>query len=275
MSNPRFYIGQLDQATFTMTEAENDAYPLSNLKSHFPAYLWRSSTMAANQSLVIDFGSAKACDFVIVEGHNFADLGADAVKLQAADDDGFSVNLVTISDALAGLSSPGKIEFTEQSKRYWRILFEKAAGDLSTFPELGQAFINKKFEVTQGYNWGYRGGNTEYQTAIKPSLSGIELTYQAHDGHILFEFRFSLQDDDFKTKWVALHNAARGRLYPFYFYDIDDQDWYVCLTEDYNPVRTVKKSNHETDTIRLRAKTAASRPRGFGTDFGEDFGGGF
>jgi hypothetical protein len=273
---PRFYIGQLDKITFTMTETENAAGPLSNLKTYFADYVWLSSTIAANQRLILDFGEDKYCDFCIVENHNFAAIGADSVQLQCADDAAFTVNVVTVSSGLATLGSPGKIEFTGQTKRYWSILFAKASGLLAAIPQIGQVFVNNKFEVLNGYNHGYRAGNTEYQTAVKRNLNGIELGYQAHGGRLVFEFRFSKQNEDFKTNWISLQNSARGRLNPFYYCDPSDGAWYVRLTEDYDPVRTLAKNNQETEMIKLRTVgDVSATPHGWGEDFGGDFGGGF
>lgn len=273
MSNPRFYIGQLDQATFTMTEAESPGYPLSNLKNYLADHEWHSPTPAANQRLIMDWGSAKECDFAIIENHNFAALGATAVKLEAADDAGFTTGLVTLSSTLASLGSPGKIEFTAETKRYWSILFEKTSGTLNAIPRLGQLFINKKFEVTTGYNFGYRAGNKEFETHIKQSLGGIELAHQNHDGRTIFEFRLSLQDDVFKTNWIALCNGARGRLNPFYFVDPNNSSWYVKLAADYNPVTTEKANIHRLDQVMLRALIpSAGDTSGYGKRYGKRYG---
>lgn len=256
-----------------MSESELVGYPLANLKTYFADYLWISSSKAVNQRLTLDWQEARECDFAIFENHNFASLGADAVKLQAADDAGFTSGLITLSSSLTSLGSPGKVEFTAQSKRYWGILFEKASGSLSAAPELGQFFVNKKFEISAGYNWGYRAGNKEFETHISRNLNGIELAHQNHDGRTIFEFRFSLQSDDFKTNWVALCNAARGRLNPFYYWDPDGTGWYVVLAEDYNPVRTLAANNQETDMVKLRAcGAAAAAAYGFGKRFGKKFG---
>lgn len=272
MSSPRFYIGQLDQATFTMTEAESPSSPLSNLKTYFANYQWMGSSKAINQRLILDWGEARQCDFAIFENHNFATVGADAVVLQAADDGAFTTGLITLSSALASLSSPGKVEFTAQTKRYWSVLYQKSSGELAALPHLGQMFVNKKFEVLAGYNHGYRSGNQEFRTFTKRNLNGIELAHQNFDGRVIFEFQFSLQSDDFKTNWVALCNSARGRMNPFYYYDPAGDAWYVRLTEDYNPVRTLAANNHATEMVKLRDLRAVAQEGGFGKHFGKKFG---
>ena len=274
MPNPRFYIGQLDLATHTMSEAENATYPLANLKSYFSTDEWRSSTTAINQSLKVDFGSAKECDYCIIENHNFASLGADAVKLQAADDDAFSVNLETVDATLASLGSPGKVEFTAVTKRYWRILFEKASGALSAAPQLGQLFINKKLECIS-YDFPYRAGNPEFETFSSRNLNGERQGHQNYVGRTVFEFRFSLQSDAFKSEWRRVQQGGRGRMCPFYYYDPADADWYVSLGQDRNPVRTRQVNNQETDLIILKTR-GQSNPdplTGYGFDYGTYSGG--
>lgn len=274
MPNPRFYIGELHLATYTMSETENASYPLANLKSYFSTDEWRGPNTAINQTLKIDLGSAKECDSMVIENHNFASLGADAVKLQAADDDAYSVNLETVDATLAALGSPGKVEFAAVTKRYWRILFEKASGALSAAPQLGQIFLNKKLECIS-YDFPYRAGNTEYQTFNGRNLNGQRQGHQNYAGRTVFEFKFSLQSETFKAGWRRVQSAVQGRLFPFYYWDPTDVSWYVYLAQDRNSVRSRKVNNNETDTIVLKTR-GQSNPdplTGYGFDYGTYTGG--
>jgi len=235
MSNPKFFPGQLQSITFTMSETEDASYPLANLQNDLPTELWRSSNVNNNQSLILDFGADKSCDFVILEGHNFASMVG--VSLQAADDAAFSVNATTPVADLTGVSGRIKVEFASVTRRYWRLRFTNTN---SITPELGQIYLNAMLEITEGYDRPFQVGDEDNETSLGTSLSGLVRASQTIDARKLIAIGFSNRTEAFRLAWQSFMSKIQGSLYVFYFADLDDNLYFVKLELDYSPVDVVK-----------------------------------
>lgn len=247
MSNPKFYPGELQSITVTMSETENASFPLANLQNDLPTELWKSSNANNNQSLVLDFGANKQCDFVILEGHNFASM--IGVSLQAADDSAFSVNAVTPVADLTGVSGRLKVEFAAVTRRYWRLRFTNTN---SITPELGQIYLNQLLEITEGYDIPYEVGDEEAETAEKVALSGLVRTSQTIEAQDMVTVGFSIRSESFRIAWMAFHRKVQGTMYAFFFADMDDNLYFVKLESDYNPVDVVAFEVNSVALIRMR-----------------------
>lgn len=250
MSNPRFYAGELASNVYTMSLAEAPLYPLSNLSTYIPTDEWSSSAATNAQTLKIDLGSAKAIDTIILDNHNVNLMTTVSLQVDAADNPAFPnpVDVVAdLSDTLTG--NIDKVEFAAATKRYWRILFTDTN---SVIPAIGQIFLSSKFDVAQPYDAPFEGGNDEYTTAQKTSLSGVDRASQNFGGKTIFKIAFTLGDVTFKTNWIAFHNKVRGRFCPFYFADVDDAIRLVKFTQDYNPAETIRYQLNNVQTVTLR-----------------------
>ena len=118
MSVPIFYAADMSAAVFTMSLTENPSYPLINLHSNLPTLLWSSSAATNGQTLNIDLGSAKACDFIAFSAENTLFMNTVYLQYGTVDDGNFAspVNAVTLK---GGWIFP----FSSVTKRYWRIMF--------------------------------------------------------------------------------------------------------------------------------------------------------
>ena len=99
-----------------------------------------SSAQAPGQTLAIDLGSATAIVGVALLNHNLAAAGYN-VKVEGADDSGFSVNLVTAKNATtiettAPWSKDAVLQFPSVTKRYWRLTFAGGGSLTVTLGEL-------------------------------------------------------------------------------------------------------------------------------------------
>lgn len=252
MSNPRFYPGELASNVYTMSLTENPTYPLSNLSTYIPTDQWSSSAATNGQTLKSDSGSAKAMDTIILHNHNLNLMPAVSLQVDAADDPAFPNPVNVVADLSATLTGNiDKVEFAAVTKRYRRILFTNTG---SVIPAIGQLFLSSTFDVGQPYDAPFEGGNDEYETAQKTSLSGVDRASQNFGGKTIFKIAFSLGGVTFKTNWIAFHNKVRGRFCPFYFADVDDAIRLVKFTQDYNPAETIRYQLNNVQTVTLRVQ---------------------
>lgn len=229
--NPRIYVGALEEAVYTMSETENASFPLANLSTYIPTELWKSSAATNGQTLKIDFGAARPRNFCILHGHNFG--GMTTVSLQAADDSGYASGLVTVVSSLVHPLSVVKFEFDPVNKRYWRILFTDCN---AVIPELGQIFIDQKIDFVQHYDWGFRPRNEDFESVVtRPTINGIMRSARTYSGRMRYGFGWkkinnrTLED----IRWWL--QKVQGGFAPFYFYDHNDERYYVRNTKNYSP----------------------------------------
>lgn len=229
--NPRIYIGALDEATYTMSLTENASFPLSNLSTYNPLDLWKSSAATNAQTLLIDFGAARWRDFCVIAGHNFS--GMTTVLLQAATDSAYTSPVTIVSSLVGSNKDPLKFEFTAVNYRYWRILFTDCN---SVTPQLGQIFIDQKVDFTQNYDWGLRPRNEDHESVtVRTALSGLSRSSKSYSGRMRYEFGWTNINNRTleNIRWWV--NKVQGSFAPFYFYDHDDNQYYVKLDRSFNP----------------------------------------
>jgi hypothetical protein len=255
MSNPKFYAGELDVVTFTMSATEDASFPLSNLNNYVPADVWKSSSTGNNQTLKIDLGSALARDCIILENHN-CDSNSDAVILQtdAADSPAFGSpeTVATLSELGNGRIKVGG--FTK-TKRYWRIHFGTG---LSAVPYIGNVFIAKEVDAGQTYVYPYSGQNETTPSVVRRSVSGLARSTRVFAGIVKFRITFDVVSDTFRTAWLRFHQKVIGRT-PFYFYDCDDVGWYVFFTDEID-LETFNYQMHRTTELNMETQSVGQNP---------------
>ena len=216
-----FLAADLSAYTFTASETENFFFKLTNLKNYYPDIYWRSSIGGA-QTLNIDFGSATVRDVCVIDTHNMDTIiGTGDVKLQAADDSGFTSGLTTMATIAtaaepltAGITS---VAFSSSiAKRYWRLNYD---GVMTDSPILGQIFIEKKLEPFYQKEWGYRRENLSFKTKEATVLDGRLRTSQPYSGRLLYEIGLPEQNDTFSYWFDSFYNRVKGKLLPWYFVD--------------------------------------------------------
>lgn len=247
MSTPIFYAADMLAAAFTMSLSENTDYPLSNLHTNIPTLLWKSSANTNNQTLNIDLGSAKACDFIAIGSHNWADMTIANLQIDNADNPAFPNPTTIIPVNNAFTISPIVLTFTIVTKRYWRILFTNTN---SIIPECGLLFLGPKMIMPYNYNMDDERGNKQFETNVKSSLSGILRTARQIAGRQRMEVSFTLIDDTTAAAWQTMMDAVQGRLNPFFFKDHLDTIHILHFEDDYIPAKG-KRAN-VNDLVRLK-----------------------
>ena len=120
-----------------------------------------------SEAVDCDFGSALEYDFIGILGHN---LTSDAViKIYGADDDAFTVNLVT--DTLTH-NTNNIFEFltTARTKRYCRFYVSDPTNP-SMYPEIGVIVVGKYFAPNRGFGKYTEGEVDETEMEKSPSMN--------------------------------------------------------------------------------------------------------
>jgi len=246
MSTPYFLAGRLDGVTYTCSEGDEAGYPSSNLSDGDNETLWQSDTQAEGQTLVIDFGSARTCDTLIIHNHNIDIDGNGSNLLQADDNSGFSSPETIATLSGTGTPDPKAYTFTAKTYRYWRILYGSGSTlPLGANPYLGNLFLGERFEVPYHYGFGSQVEDEAYETFDKTNLEGKIISAQAYSGRTRFSLKFQNQDSDFVAGVQALLRYSRGRLYTIYFVDLNAVIWLVKSMSDFAPVSTIGPNRYD------------------------------
>ncbi|TAK57867.1 MAG: hypothetical protein EPO24_09370 [Bacteroidetes bacterium] len=252
MANPKFYFQDLTDVVFTSSVGDDASYPATNLNDYLTAPYWKSANNNASQYLSIDFGATgSGRKSICLSNHNLNGImSSGTIKLQASSSSDFTTGVDDVDADLVVNSDPFIQEFTENTKRYWRILFN---GNLSAIPYIGNLFIGNILDFGYGYEFPYRAADKAYETTERTSLDGTLRATQPYAGRIEFELNWKLLNDTFKTNWQAFHAVVRGRLRPFYFVDVDGTSiYYVKLSDDRNPLDTIAYQLNNTAKIKLK-----------------------
>ena len=255
MSNPRFYAGELDVCTYTMSATENASFPLSNLNNYVPTDLWKSSGTGSNQWLKIDLGSTLERDSIVIEGHNFNSLD-DPVYLQYDTNDNTSFANPVNAVQLDGFGN-GRLlfKFTPATKRYWRILFP--AG-IPYAPQVGNLFISKEVDAGFTYVYPYSTKNEGTPSFVRRSVSGVARAARIYGAVTKFRITFDVLSDTFRTAWLRFHQKVIGQT-PFYFCDTDDSFWYVFLTGEVD-LEQFQYQLNRTSELNMETQSVGQNP---------------
>lgn len=238
MAAPKIYYARLSQYTLSATGTDS-GHPLANLQTYFVADYWKGANTNANQQVAIDFGAARSCNFVVIDGHNFGSMCDTFIALQAADDSGFTTNLVSPTITLDTTTAPYAVTFAAVSRRYWRILFGSTT-PLARIPQLGNWFLGTSLDFPYTQEFPFQQGNGLFETSAAKNLQGSKITSQPYGGRKVLSLKFSKFSDAFAVSFRSMHSTVRGSLYPFYYQADDGTLYYVNFARDENPVQTVR-----------------------------------
>lgn len=117
--------------------------PGSNVAHEFRSVPWRTGTSAADETLVIDLGSAGAATSIILLDHTLT-AADSAIAIQANATDSWGAP--SFNQALTWASGTIGLTFSSQSFRYWRLKFTKSAAGESR--DIGRIFLGTYLEPT-------------------------------------------------------------------------------------------------------------------------------
>lgn len=243
MANVIFYHTGSEDTTFTASGGGDTI----NLQDRNPNHTWTSASLSSGQSLIIDLNSAKAVDSCVVDGANFLTNGATTITLQSS-----ALGVTYISVTTFSLSNSVQvITFPSETKQYWKILFTKTSGSLSTYPIIGNIFLGTKIEMTIPYDSGYKTSRA-FQTNKNRAIDGTYYSSQIYSGIDNYNFKFSNITNTLSDLLETLFNSVKGGLYPFYYSDTDSALLLVILDSDENDLT---KDGYNVNNVALQFKT--------------------
>lgn len=245
-----------DLSRYTLSATSTDAsFPLSNLQTYYADDLWKSASTSA-QTLVLDFGAATSCDYLVLENYAFGN--ADSVVLQGANDSIFTSGVTTvigagtIDPAVTPSPNPAYFSFTATSRRYWRLSVAIATPPLAAVPYVGNIFLGSKLDMGYSYDFPYVSLNKIFSTVSAEALDGRLRTAQSFGGRTIFELKLTNLPDTTKTSFQTFINTVRGALRPFYFLDYNSSIYYGHFDGDYIPMETQR---YNLNNVKFKIKS--------------------
>jgi len=142
MANPKILYTDLSTYTLTLSGATaNASYPLSNLQTYEPTLSFRPIGVPYEFYVVIDFGSAKICNNVVV-GNLSGDFYSQCEPyIQYAANSSFTGSSTGDVGILTRMGTTDTFykEFAGVSKRYWRL---KVINDAISVIDISNIFLN-------------------------------------------------------------------------------------------------------------------------------------
>jgi hypothetical protein len=255
MANPKFLYCDISRVTFTAT-SEATGYEATKLSDYNPGSRWAAGADTWDQSVYFTFDNASACNMVILENKNFdAVMVSGSIKLQYADDAGFTSNVVTLT-TIPTSSATWAYEFPASvTKKYWRIYFN---GEVGSTPYLGNWYMGTYLEMTHNYEWGYKIQNYEHKTSEVKGLRGNMRMSSLYAGRVINEITFKYQNDTTKNSWVDFVTRIRGKLFPFYFIDHNENISFVKIDGDYTAMTAMIHGINDLQTLKLKGLRTTS-----------------
>jgi hypothetical protein len=256
MSAPAFYYCRLADYTLTMSLTEDTSYPLANLKDYFADSLWKSSASTAGQTLVVDFGAARSCNYIVLDNTNIGSW--TTVVLEAADDSGFTTNVATPISNIVGAgtaaynTTAGAYEFSAVSRRYWRLRF----ATIGAIPQIGSLYLGTRLTFETEQEWGFRLDAPTFQTVEAIALDGRIRNSQSIKGRRVHELTFRYHSDTFRSAYETFLATVRGKLFPFYVKDHSTNLRLMHLDADYAPPERFRYNLNHFERLVLKEQLA-------------------
>lgn len=223
----KFYYEGLQDATLTYDGTEDTGYPVTNLQDmNKNTYFKDTVTMGGNE-LVIDFGSARTCDYVALINYTAKASGAPntpSLSVYYSDDNStYTASTLTAADISASTATDYVGSFTSGSHRYWKLKIYDCdlAGDVDV--EIPVVLLGSLFEPASNPSMGVEIENVYSVNAIQ-GQGGQRFTSLNHDTNeraVRYYWKYISSAD--KTKWESLRDevkpGAEFAAYPMLVYD--------------------------------------------------------
>ena len=138
--------------TITAT-TENASFPASNLKILPTTTVWRSTAIASQQNIDIDFGSAKSADLIAAVNHNVTSV-ASVLQVRAG-------TTASVADFAESITWREFLFFkrlsSQQSYRYWRLEILNTLNP-DSYIEIGYLLLGSLTSPTFNFQYGWTSG---------------------------------------------------------------------------------------------------------------------
>lgn len=211
------YADRWDDAGVVLTPTtEASSFPVANTQDARLSRVWRTTTAASVQRVVLDAGAPISVDTVAILGHNITAAATITLEGNATD----SWGAPTVSETVA--HQPGVMlhAFTSASLRYWRLSVTDT-GNPAGFIEIGRVMLGLRVQL------GVDGRSTVLEWPVT-HVSGDRQTF-AQSGELYadrgvpfrtYAYEFRAGREALKDTFQALA-AAVGRSQAFVFTNYD------------------------------------------------------
>jgi len=161
-------------------------YPAEETQEDSPQSKWRSSgTDSAGEYIDCDFGAASPYDLIGILGHNIQ-AGA-TIQVVGADDDAFSVNVVTDTLTYVG-NNIWQILGTARTKRYCRVLVIDI-GNPAGYVSIGTIVVAQSYQLNRNPQPGTEKGYIN-ETESEAVPSGVSYVTRRRESRANYAYLF-------------------------------------------------------------------------------------
>lgn len=181
-----------------------------------------SVAVSSTRYILIDLGTAKSLVGIALLNHNLATWAAPAVTVEAADNSGMSVNLVTAkaSTSLASLlvapvDKETVLQFPAVSRRYWRLTLSGSGTEAIRIGEI--LALTSVTTLLRLAAYGRQSSEFYAVNRVESSSGNVRSTYLAGPVRSLrlpfIDLQGATQRDQLMAMWRATYGGASNLLW--------------------------------------------------------------
>jgi len=215
-----FYAQSIDTATLTYSSVAETGYPLANMQDRNKNSTFYDNVAGAmNENLVIDLGSARACNYLILGNYLAVTMGTITLTIQCNSSNSWpGIEAKAATSILAMSMTNSLLTFNSQNYRYWRLVFTSSTDVLIGVSTL---FLGTYYTLARTPEL-IPNNNSGYNVLLNESLGGNRFGYIANTTvREIWEYEFNYITDTEKTymeTWRDQIYISDGlSRYPFFY----------------------------------------------------------
>lgn len=240
------YANQIDLSTLG-GGSWNSGYPLSNLQNRYLAKKARSANATTAATVfTMDLGQLQRIGMIALVAHNLT-TGTATVKVQAANDSGFSSLLYDSGDLTTYTGTDFATTFPFVEARYWKISITDTS-NVNGYVSIGRVFIGWRFKPSVGLDWNATLG-VESDTQVKRALGGPEY-FEERPNRRIWQGKWSwLSDYEAYNTLIAIQRGIDISREVYLMEDDSDssfrnQRWFLGRFRTLSPIEWPYLSQH-------------------------------
>lgn len=225
----RIYYEGIESATLSYDGTANSGYPETNLQDRNKNTLFQDTVLAAGNSLTIDLGSARACNYVTLI--NYSNQSDTVLKLEYSADN-VSYFTAFFNFDVSGAGNQIINTFSSKTKRYWKLTFSDVAIATSKTISMGAILLGTIFETSTNpdINEQY---SLYFSTKSAESIGGNRFSSTNFaDFREKISLNWQYINETEREKWRNLFETVKisdpFSVWPFLIYDSAKTDYYYC-----------------------------------------------
>jgi len=169
------YHQSLESATLTYSATADTNYPVTNLQDRYKNTFFKDTEIGARVTIKVDFGSARACNYIILQNY-IATAEEDAtfsLKYGTADNGvDFENTLVDNEVIQSSILRNFRTTFGTKSKRYWQLIFDDNTVDYFVNLQIGAIYLGTQMALSHTPEIGIVY-SADYDVNVNQGAGGI------------------------------------------------------------------------------------------------------